>query len=80
MAGSFSGTMHSFATFLTGGKSLHPLQRNGDVPDTGMHSIPARGTGVSMSGTHRTVPNSNLSTPPTLNISAGPARDPKFHV
>jgi len=65
MAGAFqaSGT-HVFTPLLSGGKSLHPLQRNGSVsPNVGLPVQPAAA-----------VPEfPNTGNPPAMNLTLPPA-------
>jgi hypothetical protein len=68
IAGAFQGAMHIRTPFLTDGRSLHPLQRLGMVPHSGMAVYPASG----VPGMHSNLypaKASNLMFPNTLNTS-----------
>lgn len=81
MAGAFQKTgIHSFTPLLTGGKSLHPLQRNGSVtPNVGLPVQPA--ASVPSTPGARQPPPMNLTLPPTLTTSIIAAtRNPAGHV
>jgi len=70
-----SPNTHRFTTFLSGGKSLHPLQRQGSVPTAGFQVQPAGGQ-PGLQDAQKGVPPTNLILPPMQNVTILNALNP----
>jgi hypothetical protein len=80
MAGAYTGSNYIPSLFAPGGKSLHPLQRAGVVPDAGIPNTPAAGGGGMSANTPAAAPL-NLGQPAHLaivNPAVGGTRSQKF--
>lgn len=67
--GGITGSRHlPQGTVFSGGRSLHPLQRNGQVPTTHLPSVGAMG--VPGLGSAPAAAPPALGMPPILNVSA----------
>ena len=79
ITGAIVGPLHAFASrLLTDGRSLHPLQRTGEVDHTGWPSIPAARTPSISDAPHAGGPQ--LAYPNVLNISITTATNPAARV
>lgn len=67
-AGAFTGSNHQFTTFLTQGRSLHPMQRVGLVDHSGFGVVPAASP-YTMGSNARPAKATNLKFPNMLNTS-----------
>jgi hypothetical protein len=66
--GGFTGGAHSFTSFLSGGRSLHPLQRSGQVGASGLPAVmPAGATPGTLTPPAK---QTNLRYPNTLTPGA----------
>ena len=77
--GAFNGPMHPFASsFLTQGRSLHPMQRIGDVAHTGW---PSEGAGATPGlGNAPPAGGPDLKLPLQLSFSLTTATNPAARV